>query len=174
MFHLIDFRQNTVLGLMAAGIFTVLMSAGHAQTGKPISGPVTVIEGDLLEVGGTLVRLYAIDAPEMKQTCEGKTRVYACGVIAKTGLMDLTAGVKSVTCQPKGKTADGVVVALCRDPQGFDLSQQMVYTGWALALPDAKNLFHTIQQKAQKAKRGLWKGHVVRPWRWRPEPVSSQ
>lgn len=174
MLQMTSLRPYFVSAFMIIGVFVGVLSIGHAQTPQPISGPVRVIEGDLVRVGETLVRLYAIDAPEMKQTCEGKTRVYPCGVVAKTGLMDLTAGLQSITCYPTGRTQDDAVVAQCRDPQGFDLSQQMVYTGWALALPDANNLFHSIQQKAEKAKRGLWKGHVVRPWRWRPEPPTNQ
>ncbi|NQV98239.1 MAG: thermonuclease family protein [Rhodospirillales bacterium] len=159
----------------AAGLALVFgfISTGQAQTEKPITGSPRVLEGDLLRVGDTLVRLYAIDAPEMKQTCEGKTRIYPCGAVAATGLMDLTAGLTSVTCQPRGKTVDGVIIALCTDPQGFDLSRQMLYTGWALALPDAEIAFHRIQEEAQQAKRGLWAGHVERPWRWRPEPTAN-
>ena len=42
----------------------------------------------------------------------------------------------------------------------------MLHTGWALALPDEDNVFHHIQQKAQIAKRGLWKGLVTPQWRW--------
>ena len=166
--------KKILFGLVSVVVFGSFVSIGYSQTSKPISGPLQVIEGDLLQVGDTFVRLYAIDAPEMKQTCEGKTRVYPCGVIAKTGLMDLTAGLQSITCHPTGKMLNGIIVAMCIDPQGFDLSQQMLYTGWALALPDAENRFHSIQQKAEKAKRGLWKGHVERPWRWRPEMAGDK
>ena len=161
------------ISLIVVSLFFVRALSGldiaHAQSIDQISGKPRVIEGDLLQVGQTLVRLYAIDAPNKGQLCQGKTREYPCGTVATTGLMDLIATVDTITCYPKGNVIDGAVVAMCKDPQGFDLSQQMVYTGWALALPDADTLFHRIQEKAQKAKRGLWKGQVTPPWRWQPK-----
>ncbi len=146
---------------------SALPVATVAQVAKPLRGFPTVIAGDLLKIDDTLVQLYGIDAPEIKQTCARKTIEYPCGKVAIAGLMDLTAGLKTVSCYPKGRTAEGVLIARCLDPQKFDLSQQMVYIGWALALPDADNLFHQIQGKAQNARRGLWQGHVTPPWRWR-------
>lgn len=149
-------------------VFAIFMVPGVSagQSSALVSGPPHVIEGDLIGVGDKRFRLYAIDAPEKGQICEGKSRPYDCGRIATTGLMDLTAGVDQVTCYPKGVGRNGAIIALCKDPQGFDLSKQMLHTGWALALPDADNQFHRIQEKAQKAKRGLWKGQVTPPWRW--------
>lgn len=163
-----------VLSLAGLGLVAGPSALAGTAASESVTGPVRVIEGDLLQVGNRVVRLYGIDAPEMKQTCEGETRVYPCGAIARTGLMDLTAGVRSVTCTPRGTTFEGVMIARCTDPQGFDLSQQMLYTGWALALPDAENFMHEIQKKAQIAKRGLWKGKVERPWRWRPAMENRQ
>ncbi len=172
-------EMDRTLKNLLVGAYCFLLVFGAAVQARSMDretfkGPVRVLEGDLLKVGNTVVRLYGIDAPEMKQTCEGKTRVYPCGAVAKTGLMDLTAGVNFITCVPRGVTPDGIVVARCTDPQGFDLSQQMLYTGWALAVPDAENFMHEIQKKAQTAKRGLWKGQVERPWRWRPEMEKEQ
>lgn len=167
MIRLSHRAQVLVLFLAATVLAVASARSVQAQSNRSISGPPNVIAGDLLKVGDTLVRLYAIDAPEINQTCERKGKEYPCGTVSIAGLKDLTAGLTLVTCYPNGKTSEGIVVARCEDPQKFDLSQQMVYTGWALALPDAANLFHDIQAKAQKAKRGLWKGHVTPPWRWR-------
>ncbi|MEO1364017.1 MAG: thermonuclease family protein, partial [Pseudomonadota bacterium] len=35
-----------------------------------LRGPVIVIDADTIDVAGTRVRLHAIDAPELDQTCE--------------------------------------------------------------------------------------------------------
>jgi len=38
-----------------------------------------MIEGDLIEVGDKLFRLYTIDTPEIGHICEGKSRPYDFG-----------------------------------------------------------------------------------------------
>ncbi len=162
-------RVPTVMVIVFAALLVAayFLKTAEAQSVDPISGVPRVIEGDLLQIGNVVVRLYGIDTPEKGQTCEGKTRVYPCGHVATLGLMDLLAGIDRVVCTAEDEMPDGTLIAMCRDPQGFDLSQQMLYTGWAFALPDAPFLFHQVQEKAQKAKRGLWKGTAIPPWRWR-------
>ena len=63
-----------------------------------IAGPPKVVDGDTIEVQGTAIRLYGIDAPELGQICRIGAHAYDCGKIARTALLDLTAGV-SVTCK---------------------------------------------------------------------------
>ena len=55
---------------------------------------------------------------------------------------------------------------------GYDLSEGMVYTGWALMPPAAEagapiKAFENIQINAAEKQRGLWKGSFVKPWEWR-------
>ena len=69
-----------------------------------------MIEGDLIEVGDKLFRLYAIDAPEIGHICEEKSRPYDFGWTATTRLMDLTAGVAQVMCYPKRTVRNGAVI----------------------------------------------------------------
>lgn len=137
-----------------------------AEAGEKISGPPTILEGDVVEIGGRKLRLYGIDAPDTGQMCQGPKREHNCGRIATTGLMDLTAGLTSITCEVLGTGYGGQTIARCRDPQGFDLSRQMIYTGWAFATPAASLEFHQLQEKSQQARRGMWKWQVMRPWRW--------
>ena len=63
-----------------------------------ITGTPEIIDGDTLEIEGHAIRLYGIDAPELGQICTIKERPYDCGKIARTALLDLTAGV-AVTCR---------------------------------------------------------------------------
>ncbi|MEE8122912.1 MAG: thermonuclease family protein, partial [Alphaproteobacteria bacterium] len=89
------------------------------------------------------------------------------GHIAKTALMDLTAGA-TVVCRPTAKMRRGLVVARC-SVDGFDISENMVHTGWALADPEDGSRYLAKQQEAKRAKRGLWRGDFDTPWRWRQE-----
>jgi endonuclease YncB( thermonuclease family) len=137
-----------------------------------VAGPPRVVDGDSLEVQGTVIRLYGIDAPELGQSCRIGARAYDCGRIARTALLDLTAGV-TVTCQlapasPEGGTeggADGRIGRCSAD--GYDLSEGMAYTGWALALRRVSERYVAFEDRARAARRGLWKGRFVAPWDWR-------
>lgn len=155
-------------------IFLVLWSLPTAAAvDDPIDGPATVVDGDHLRVGGRVVRLYGIDAPDPGQRCPGPDRIHDCGHIAATGLMDLTAGLTRVNCEALGTGPDGITIARCRDSLGFDLSRQMLYTGWAFASPAAAAGFHAEEQRARTARRGMWKWQVTPPWVWRQKPDAG-
>jgi endonuclease YncB( thermonuclease family) len=146
-----------------------------------VTGPPKVIDGDTIEVAGTAFRLYGVDAPEFGQTCRIGEHVYDCGQIARTALLDLTAGVtvtcKLATASPEDSRADGWVGHCSAD--GYDLSEGMAYTGWALALRQVSARYVAFEDRARAARRGLWKGPFVAPWDWRagvrlPRPVDAE
>jgi hypothetical protein len=58
-------------------------------------------------------------------------------------------------------------VAVCYDPDGFDIGRNMVHTGWALAYRQYSTDYVGTEDKAREAKRGMWKGKLVPPWEWR-------
>ncbi len=143
----------------------ILLLPGSALA--EITGRVNAIEGDVVEISGERVRLFGIDAPEPEQSCTIFGNSIDCGHIAKTALMDLTAGAQ-VVCRPTGKKRRGLLVATCF-VDGFDISENMVHTGWALADPEDGSRYLAKQREAKRAKRGLWRGTFTRPWRWRKE-----
>ncbi|NKB56995.1 MAG: thermonuclease family protein [Alphaproteobacteria bacterium] len=130
-----------------------------------IMGNPTVIAGDILMVNGVRMHLHGIDAPELDQVCDAKGKTYRCGAIAKTALMDLVLGA-SVTCRLKESKDAPFAYAYC-EAGGFDLSSNMVHTGWALADRAVTKKYVAVEKRAQKAKRGLWRGKFAKPWEWR-------
>ncbi len=144
-----------------------------AMTGRPalaeITGRPKIIDGDTIELQGQAIRLYGIDAPELGQACTIKERTYDCGMVARTALLDLTAGV-AVTCKvvpaEPGRAAGEAKPGRCF-AQGYDLSEGMAYTGWALALRAVSERYLVFEERAHAAGRGLWKGRFVTPWDWR-------
>jgi len=129
-------------------------------TGKPL-----VISGDEIEVAGRRFRLFGVDAPERGQSCVAKGRVFDCGLISTTALMDLTAGV-DVTCKPRRGTVAGTRLATCF-AAGYDIAKGMVHTGWALAVPRSGTIYAAVEGFARTAGRGLWRGRFINPWDWR-------
>jgi endonuclease YncB( thermonuclease family) len=147
-----------------AATFTAAAEHAEAVPGE-VSGPATIIAGDVLEVEGQRIRLAGIDAPEPNQVCRLPHRDYDCGHIAATALMDLTAGA-TVRCVLHGKADDHAVLGSC-SADGYDLSEGMAYTGWALALPGEGGRYRSVEEGARTAGRGLWRGEFVKPWEWR-------
>ena len=144
------------LALLAATSWTA-----HAET---LRGPATVIDGDTLEVAGTMLRLEGIDAPELDQTCQKNGKDNPCGVIARDALLDLVTAVE-VVCRTREDAGEPPVLAHCA-ADGFDVGANMIYTGWALPVPGWA-AYDNMKADAIKDGRGLWSMTFVEPWAWR-------
>lgn len=130
---------------------------------------LVVLDGDTIELDGRVIDLAGIDAPEFGQRCRrGETDV-DCGMIARTQLLDLTAAAE-VICDldEVARRAGWPTVAVCR-AGGYDLSEGMLHTGWALADPEATPpaRYAQVLSQARDAGRGLWGFDFVDPWDWR-------
>ena len=146
------------------GILLLAATASGAAA-EEIKGVPEVIDGDTLVLEDRRLRLAGVDAPEPGQQCWLGGALYDCGTVARTGLLDLTAGVE-VVCRPLGPGPDGTTLARCT-AAGYDLSEGMAYTGWALANPGTEGRYRAEEERAQMAGRGLWRGGFVAPWDWR-------
>ncbi len=154
--------------VMASAMLLFPHGADSADSKKT----ATALTGDRIELQGKQYCLADIDAPEPAQQCTlANGKPYNCGRIATTALMDLLAGA-SVQCTSTKKYSNGCAIAYCK-ADGFDLSANMVHTGWALAAPDARGRYTTIEEKAKAGKRGLWRGRFVKPWEWRNQRSST-
>jgi endonuclease YncB( thermonuclease family) len=147
--------------IILAVLFLVWSIPAHAD----ISGMPTVVAGDIMIVNGVRIHLHGIDAPEPNQVCVAKGRNYRCGTVAMTALMDLVAGT-TVTCRLHDDSVASFTYATCQ-AGGFDLSSNMVHTGWALADRKSTHKYIAVEGRAKKAKRGLWRGKFAKPWDWR-------
>ena len=118
-----------------------------------LAASLVVVDGDTLVIDGRTVELYGIDAPEIGERCARAGVVSDCGVLARAALMDLTAGA-AVTCTG---VPEAPAKTLCR-ANGYDLSEGMVYTGWATALAGEGRDHRALEAEARAAGRGLWSG----------------
>jgi len=94
------------------------------------------IDGDTIVTGGQRVRLAAIDAPELHQSCTLPSGPWACGEVARVSLQTLIdaswAYRQTITCANEGNDRYGRIVATCH-AGGMDLGAAMV--GLGLAVP---------------------------------------
>ena len=130
-----------------------------------VSGRAVVIDGDDIEVSGSRIRLYGIDAPESRQTCLAGGQRWACGEQATRELTD-RIGSRTVTCEERDRDSYGRIVAVCQ-LAGQDLNAWLVAQGWALAYRQYSQSYVDEEAVARAARRGIWRGNFVAPWDWR-------
>jgi Staphylococcal nuclease homologue len=93
-----------------------------------LTGQASVIDGDTIEIHGTRIRLWGIDAPESTQLCRGEDSLqYRCGANAAKDL-DAFIARRPVSCTPISQDQYGRTVATC-SVDGTDLGQWLVSNG---------------------------------------------
>lgn len=145
--------RSAIAALVIA--LTGLLAANPAAA---LEGRPTVIDAGTIEIAGTTVRLFGLDAPAADATCPrvDGTR-WDCGRQAVFGLAALLER-HWVTCVPQGRDARGLVTAVCRmgGAQGIDVGQRLVADGWARPDPSQSDAYVADEQAARAAGLGLW------------------
>lgn len=150
-------------------LFTILASALCAAplTAHPdIIGAASVIDGDTIEIHGQRIRLHGIDAPESSQECLSSNRTpWRCGQRAALALAERIAN-SSLRCRPLDRDRYGRIIATCLKGSE-DISRWMVANGWAVAFRRFSLDYAEDEERARRARRGLWEGTFEMPWDWR-------
>ncbi len=135
--------------------------------GPALAGHPRVVDGDTLELDGTRIRLFGIDAPESAQSCERDGAAYACGQAAKHYLEQLIGG-QPVACRAKDRDRYGREVAICTVGTA-DINAAMVRAGWAVAYRQYSTAYVPLEEEARQSRAGIWAGHFEPPSSWRRE-----
>jgi endonuclease YncB( thermonuclease family) len=130
-------------------------------------GAANVIDGDTIELNGTRVELYGIDAPEIAQTCTIMVFSWESGVEASKMLRALVAG-RAVSCLGRARAADSSITAVCRTA-GVDLNETMVRIGMALASRGQSSDYVGDETVARAEEMGVWLSRFDPPWEWGAE-----
>lgn len=147
-------RAYLLMGLAAA-------TSAHAGPSQPLYGIARAGDGDSLEINGTRIRLYGIDAPEFDQSCTKGGAQWACGAEAADQLSKLVTG-RDVRCVPTGVDQYQRIVAHCTVGP-TDVNAAMVERGYAVAFRKYSNEYVAIENRAKAAKRGIWAGVFAMP-----------
>ena len=135
-----------LLPLLTA-VFAIGLSACSAE--ETVSGRPDVLDGGTLQFDTTVLRLYGVVAPSVRQKCRRGSLPWLCGAASRTFLEDTIAG-RVVTC-----TVEKPGVGKC-EVGGLDLSMRVVSAGWAVPANDGE-AYRGAEASAQEAGLGLWR-----------------
>jgi endonuclease YncB( thermonuclease family) len=144
---------------------TAALAWGAAVAQERLAGRAKVVDGDSLEIAGTGVRLFGIDAPERGQPCVRDGRAWRCGSAAAAELRRLV-GSREITCSKRDEDAYGRILAICR-AGNTDLGAALVRAGLALAYRRYSDDYVDEEREAKAARRGVWSGEFTDPEEWR-------
>jgi endonuclease YncB( thermonuclease family) len=130
-------------------------------------GQASVIDGDTIEIHGTRIRIFGIDAPESDQLCrDGQRNRYRCGQKASNVLFDYI-NRRPVECIEVDRDRYRRAVAVCT-VGGTDIADWLVRNGLALDWPQySKGGYADAQAEAKHEQRGMWGGSFKEPWNYR-------
>jgi endonuclease YncB( thermonuclease family) len=162
-------NQAAIRRLLEIGVVLAVLTLGSIPVAlaDDLTGQASVIDGDTLEIHGTRVRLWGVDAPESSQLCRGEDSLqYQCGAKAANAL-DAFLARRPVICSPITQDRYRRTVASC-SVEGVDLGQWLVRNGLALDWPQySKGKYDAAQRDAEHSGRGMWAGSYVEPWLYR-------
>ena len=143
-------------------IFIFLTNNALSQN---IIGMAHIIDGDTIHIGKNKIRLHAIDAPEINQTCKIKEKTWNCGLESSKALEKLIAK-KEIKCMVNDIDQYKRYVAECYI-KNININKYMVTNGWAIAYRYYSTQFVEDEQIAQKNKLGIWQGTFITPYLFR-------
>lgn len=151
-------------------VLVVLAFVAPVSVALTRDGSVRVVDGDTLEWQGKRVRLFGIDAPEKRQSCDRNGQSWDCGLWSATML---ARAVQSgpVTCDRMNTDRYGRMVAICT-AAGVDLARAQVRAGAAQAYTRYSDRYADDEAQAKAARAGLWAGRMVSPENHRRAPAT--
>jgi endonuclease YncB( thermonuclease family) len=142
-----------------------------ADTGQTAQGSAQVIDGDSLQVAGTEIHLFGIDAPEVTQQCEKAAVSWSCGAEARDVLAQLVDG-QHVECRVQRVHTDGKAMALCKIEE-LDLGLAMIEAGLAVTTDASPATYVQARTLRQTHKIGLWPSNFQAHADWRTEHMPK-
>jgi len=152
--------------LLVAGGSSAPATTGALPDPDPskLEGRATALSGDSLRIGGTLVALDGIEAPEPTQSCQRKSGKWRCGLAAKEALADLVRG-RRISCEIVDEDDSGAR-ARCYTGED-DIAQKLVRKGNVFSNGGFLSRYAEAEDDAQSEKIGLWAGDAERPQDYR-------
>ena len=146
---------------------------GATSVAADVTGKVRVIDGDTFDVAAQRVRIFGIDAPESKQSCETEQgTTWACGAWVSAQVAALYDGKRAI-CREEDRDRYDRIVARC-EIAGRDVGQQLVSSGLAFAYRKYSMRYDLDEKGAAVNDRGLHGSRVQRPAQYRATQAKGR
>ena len=131
-------------------------------------GQISVVDAVLIFINNEKIRLYGIDAPEIKQYCYIEKEAWPCGKQATEYLKNLLKDISppSLYCEISSKDRYGRSIGVCYI-EDKNINSNLVESGRALAYQQYSKDYINVEKLASKKKIGIWQGEFIEPWNWR-------
>ncbi|GAA0467624.1 hypothetical protein GCM10009096_05550 [Parasphingorhabdus litoris] len=162
-----NIKKILLLLLVVGGSWAFSRWAIDPETIMVNGKTVKVIDGDSFKDGAVEFRIYGIDAPEYRQTCQDAAGAnWPCGKSARQGLETLLRG-GGFNCEVRARDQYGRHIVSCMSGND-DLGATLVEQGHAISSANFDSLIYGAEEAAaEKAKRGIWQGRFEKPANWR-------
>ena len=164
-FSRLVFACFTVFLVVAAPFSNIASEANFELSGRV--NITKVSDGDSLRSGDLRIRLFGIDAPELKQQCADQNGVlWDCGAAAQHQLNAIIRENEELQCNLRDVDRYGRLI-MQWFTDSIDIGAAMVQSGYALAYRHFSDLYTADEEQAKTALKGVWKGAFSPPWEWR-------
>ena len=155
-------------------IFFILSNPAYSEVKfiKSAVEKVVVTDGDTIKIGREKIRLFGIDAPEIKQICKNENNnPYACGEESKNflvGLLKINLNNK-IYCYYSERDRYNRIIGECfiGANSSININAKMVSNGHAVAYLKYSKKYLEAQNRAKGFKAGIWAGTFDLPEEWR-------
>ncbi|MGD9814876.1 MAG: hypothetical protein AB7Q23_06735 [Hyphomonadaceae bacterium] len=174
-------------GFMAGAIGALVVVAigfGGQVRQRGYFGQLTTLDdvhdGDTFWIGEMPLRLWGVDAPELRQICAG---VENCGEVARRKLFEIV-GDGLLRCEQRQTHSGSYVESFGRplvqcwvrkegEPEEFDLGKRLIEEGYAIQY-EGDTRFGYADAENQGRDRGVMEGCSLAPEEWRRNQSARQ
>lgn len=141
-------------------LLACLLAAGPAGAGEELAGPAIALDGDTIQIAGERIRLWGIDAPEMRD--------WPWGAHSRATLDRLIAG-HEIACRQVTRDRYKRIIAYChRVADDTELGIALLLAGSAVVyrrftleppegLQELADIYADSERRAIAQGRGVWK-----------------
>lgn len=143
----------------------------HVKRGATL-GFLKVVDGDVVSLNGKGLRLWGIDAPDIRKVCNRYGRAWRCGEAAAHALREYVQGTR-IACYDRGVDRFSRPLAECYTDD-VNLSEWMAGEGWAFGKTPYTHDFAMTMGIAQARQKGIWIDPEMRdPRHWNVATTSN-